>query len=187
VVFVVAATAVVYPYRTALGQSIESLTAGQRLHANLFREPYTRDALQALAAASGTTVASEVMVRADRIDADMPLVQGRVATDDWFYERGTAQRRGPAAIQPAVPGEQFELTSVAWTKILANVERAARESGLPVASAFAIVQRSVDENIESESFGDRVGPVEMRIHLSGEDGNASFMTDADGTGFARVS
>ncbi|MDR2255504.1 MAG: hypothetical protein LBE25_05850 [Arthrobacter sp.] len=76
---------------------------------------------------------------------------------------------------------------MAWTKILANVERAARESGLPVASAFAIVQRSVDENIESESLGDRVGPVEVRIHLSGEDGNASFMTDADGTGFARVS
>ncbi|MDR2255503.1 MAG: hypothetical protein LBE25_05845 [Arthrobacter sp.] len=93
-VFVVAATAVVYPYRTALCQSIESLTAGQGLHANLFREPYTRDALQALAAASGTTVASEVMVRVDRIDADVPLVQGHVATDDWFYERGTAQRRG---------------------------------------------------------------------------------------------
>lgn len=183
--FAAGAVAVIYPYRPAVVQSVQSLRAGDGLHPNLLHEPYLSQGIQALADRSGSPVASEVVVRAERISAEIPLVPGQKASDDWDYARGSVEHDGASTIQPERAQEQFRLDAVAWEKLEPLVERAARESGLPIESAFVSVSRDVNTDIGSESFGHQVGAVKLFISLSNAYGNAYFTADAKGGSFTQ--
>lgn len=181
--FVAGAVAVIYPYRAAVVQSAQSLRAGDGLHPNLLHKPYLSQGIRALADRSGSPVASEVVVRAERIDAEIPLVPGQKASDDWAYACGSVDHRGASTIQPERAQEQFRLDAVAWDKLEPFVERAARESGLPIESALVSVRRDANTDIETESFGRQVGPVKITIVLRNDYGSAFFTADAKGGSF----
>lgn len=183
---VLAATAVVYPYRVGLGQTIDALGEG-RLHPEVRDPAVLADAIGQLRDALGHDQVVDVHVSSDLISVEAPLEPGELAADAWIYRRGHLERQGPATIQPSTVKEQFSLGDVAWERFDGLVERAVDEADLrgPV-EAWIGVSRATNDDVESDDFSQSTGEVELTISVDGDYGSASFRAAADGSGMRRI-
>ncbi|MDQ1130150.1 hypothetical protein [Microbacterium sp. SORGH_AS_0888] len=183
----IAAAAVALPYRDALSQTIEALPQG-RWHADVRQPQPLSAALEALREAIGHDVVDTVVVAADYVAVTAPLRPGETASDRWTYRRGSVSHDGPAGTQPELAAEQFSLDDVAWDRLWSLVQQAAAAERIADPAATTItVDRSVDDDIDSDTFARPVGPVEVVFGIGDAYRSAFYRAAADGTGLARTS
>ncbi|QLD10752.1 hypothetical protein [Microbacterium oleivorans] len=183
---VVAAVTVVLPYRAAVAETVTALSAG-RLHADQRQPGALENALQSLSGEIGHGTVSRVVVADDYVIAYAPVRPGETATDTWIYRRGEVTRQGPASIQPETVGEQFGIADVAWSKLWPLVESAARSEGVDdVSETSFVVDRGADSDIDSPTFAQPVGPVEVDFSVGDEYRDAGYRASADGSGLQRL-
>ncbi|MCS5497888.1 hypothetical protein NY547_11630 [Cnuibacter physcomitrellae] len=179
VLALVAATAVVLPYRTALTQTIAALPSG-RWHSDL-REPGPfRDALTALQAETGHDQLVSISVSDDLIVVDAPLTPGALPTDRLTYRRGSVERDGAATIQPRTPAEAFSTSELDWDGVWATVTTIAAERGYPLDGISLSVSRTSDSDVDSPTFAESVGAVRVYATVSDDYRSESIVMSADG-------
>lgn len=186
-VAVIACAAIVVPYRDALAQTVEALPQG-RWHADLRQPKPLAEAVAALQGAVGHRVVSRVTVTADSVTVVAPLRPGETASDSWNYRRGGVEHDGPAATQPQLAAEQFAFDDVSWDRLWPLVEQAAAAEGIAdPASTTITVDRSVDDDVDSDTFAKMVGPVDVVFSVGDAYRSAFYRAAADGTGLSRTS
>lgn len=180
VLALVAGTAVVLPYRTALTQTIAALPSG-RWHSDL-REPGPfREAIAALQGEIGHDQVISISVGDDLVLVDAPVTPGSLPTDQLTYRRGSVERDGPATIQPRLPAEAFSTSELDWDGVWATVTTLAAEGGYPLEDVSMSVSRTADSDVSSPTFAESVGPVRVYATLQGDYGSESVIMSADGT------
>lgn len=184
VVLAVAAV-VLHPYRAGVAQTAQALRGGS-LRANVLQPEYLSSAVEAIGAKAGTDATTEVTARAGRVDMEVPLHAGQTASDGWHVVRAVVSHEGPSVIQPELAGEQFSARDVAWDKVWPAVRRVAADAGAEPRDVTVIVARTFDDDIDSETFNRRVGPVRVTLSVSGDYGGVSYAMKADGTHLAKL-
>ncbi|MDR6200121.1 hypothetical protein QE374_002030 [Microbacterium sp. SORGH_AS428] len=179
--FLVAGTSVALPYPTAVAQTITALGQG-RLTADLRQPETTADAVAALTATIGHDRVVTISVSEDVILVDAPVTPGSTDTDRWEYRRGEVIRDGPAPSQPDSAAEQFSLDEVSWPGLWTAVRTAADTEGIGSLSGVALrLERAVDSDIDSPTFGQYAGPVRARFWFDGDYRSVFYGVAPDGT------
>jgi len=184
IALVIAAGAVVYPYRASVMQTVDALQDG-RLHADVRDPEVIADALDALREQTGSTAVVEMRVTDTDIWFVSPVSEGAVEADDWWYRRGMLEEYGAASVQPEDAREYFDATEVAWDRVPALIGHAADAAGLSSGLddadvSFSASRRSIDD-IDSDDFMSDIGDVEISISISDDYHSYAFTADADGS------
>lgn len=175
------AAAVVSPYTRALVMTVHAAQEG-RIGVDLRRPDELAVAVQALEDEIGHDRVSSVVIGSELVRVEAPLTPGQTETDVWMYRGGVVDHEGAAPSQPELAAEQFSWKDIALSKVWALMGEASAESGIPVGDANAVVSRSTDGDIDSDTFGESVEAAEMFISLRTDYKNVSFRVNADGSG-----
>ena len=179
----VAAVAVVLPYRVAAAQTVAALQHGQLRPDYREAEPLGQ-ALTALEAAIGHDQLISAVVSDEYLIVEAPLAPGENATDRWMYRGGAVTHDGAATIQPDTPLEAFSIDDVDWNRLAPAAKRASIEAGIENTDDVSFsVGRSTDSDVSSETFAKQVGPVAINFSVSDDYRSVSFRMNADGSGF----
>lgn len=181
-----AATAVVLPYRDGLAETAAAIPEG-RLHADL-RDPDSLDrALDALAEKIGHDRVVSVTVAEDLVSVNAPVSVDSLNVDRWYYRRGAVTHDGPGAPQPEVLGEQFALSDVDWAAVRRSLDEARATVGVDSLDGVmynATRTLHIDENDPWNH--ERTGPVDVSFGIDDGYRTATFRVAADGTGLERT-
>ncbi|MFT0846279.1 hypothetical protein VR010_00815 [Actinomycetaceae bacterium L2_0104] len=180
VAFLAAGAAVLYLYRVAVQQTLSSISEG-RLHADLREPQHLGPALQAVESKTGHGNIVNAYVSRDFIIVDAPVSAGAKETDTWTYRRGVVTHDGPATIQPRSEKEQFAIADVSWEALEPSAERAQERLGITDDDVSFHVRREPDADVESEYFGQLVGPVFVTFSLHGDYEATYLQMNADGS------
>ncbi|UOR00701.1 hypothetical protein MUN77_11105 [Leucobacter allii] len=171
---------VLAPYRVAVAQTLAAIPEG-RLHADLRSPEDLEAAVSALGHEIGHGNLVDVVVTDEYVIVDAPLSPGAIETDSWMYRGGLVERRGAATIQPETELEQFDARDVDWAALWPAVEATAAEAGVTALDEVTLtLGRGTDSDIESETFGRAVGPVEVGFSFSDDYHSVSYRMDARG-------
>ncbi len=181
VVALAVAAAVVAPYSRAVVMTVQAAQEG-RIGVDLRRPDELAVAVQALEDEIGHDEVSSVLIRSDFIRVEAPLTPGKTETDVWMYRGGVVDHEGAAPSQPDLASEQFSWKDIALSKVWALMGKVSAESGIAIGDASAVVSRSTDGDIDSETFGKSVEAPEMFISLRTDYKSVSFRVNADGSG-----
>lgn len=183
---VTAAVLVVLPYRASVAETLGVLSQG-RLHADQRQPGAIENALQSLSNEIGHGHLVSVVVTDEFVIVDAPVRAGELATDSWMYRRGEITRQGATSIQPDHVGEQFGMADVAWSALWPLVERAAADEGIDDLDDTSFsVRRTTDSDIDSPTFGEAVGPVEVVFSVGDDYRDVSYRASADGSDLQRI-
>lgn len=183
---VLAAAAVVLPYRAGLSETLAAIPEG-RLHADLRDAASLDRALSALAAEIGHDRVVSVTVADDLVNVDAPLTPESLNVDAWTYRRGAVTHRGPASPQPETLSEQFAMTEIDGAAILGQVRVAATEAGATnLDGVMYHVSRARGVTEDDPWNMERSGPVSVSFMIDDGYRSASFSVLADGSGLERT-
>lgn len=180
VVAIAAGATVVFPFREAVGLTIDAWADG-RWSVDMRRPDALRTAERSLEEQIGHDRIVSITVIPDAVVVDAPIRAGAVETDEWTYRGGRVTHDGPAHSQPELPQEQFSWSDVALDRLWPAVEDASAQSGLPADGATFLIQRATDDDVQSPTFIRNVGAPEISFGLSDDYRDASFRLDATGT------
>ncbi|TPW73055.1 hypothetical protein [Schumannella sp. 10F1B-5-1] len=184
VLALVAATAVVLPFREAVGQTVAAIGDG-RLKPDARRPEIVRAALDAITREVGHDRVVSIGVYEDFVIVDAPIEVGGTRTDEWMYRGGQVSHRGAATSQPELAEEQFRSSDVAVERIWALLERASVDAGTPIGDASVRIARATDDDIDSPTFIQAVGDPEITFSIGDDYGDTAFIAAADGSGLRR--
>lgn len=180
VVAVAAAAVVVTPYRVAVAQTFDAMQDGH-LRPDMRHPDLLVQAQEALVEEIGHDQVVSVAITQDLVRVDAPLRPGDTATDRWTYSTGRVSHDGPATIQPTTPEEQLAWSDLALDRLWGFMESSAEQAGVPVDDASAVVRRSVDADIQSETFGQLTREPVISVGVGDDYGSTSFRYATDGT------
>ncbi|MEH3088156.1 MAG: hypothetical protein PGN24_00715 [Microbacterium arborescens] len=183
-VAVLAGAAVTLPHQEAVGQTIAALRDG-RLHPDLRDADTLAQARAALEREIGHDQVASIVILPDLVIVDAPIAAGSTRTDQWMYRGGQVSHDGAAPTQPDSTAEFFSWSDIAPGGIRSALDQASEESGLPVDDASVSFRRSPDGDIQSATFAEPVGPVQLSFSLDDDYDSAFFRAAADGSGLTR--
>lgn len=181
VALVVAAVAVMLPFRTAVAQTFDALMAGQP-HPDYRDGEIIADALEQLDAQTGADEVFDARIMADTIWFTVPVSDGAVEADDWWYRGGVLEKYGVAAVQPEDAREQFPLADVAWDALAPTAESAADRLGIDgLGDGDSItVSRTYLDDPDSEDHMEYIADIVVTYSLSDAYHSYSATSDAAG-------
>ena len=179
-VAVLAAGAVVLPFREAAGLSLAAWSEG-RWSVDMRRPDALLTAERSLEEAIGHDRVVSITVIPDAVIVNAPIRVGAIETDEWTYRAGRVSHDGPASGQPQVAEEQFSWSDVALERIWPAIEKASAQSGLPADGATVSIRRTTDTDLDSPTFNRSVEAPEMSFGLRDDYRDQFFRLDATGT------
>lgn len=178
-VFALTATAVLYPYRPALSQSVYALQEHGQLHLDM-REPYSVElALQALEREVGHDRVLNVRAYPEFVTIEAAVDVTGLRADDWIYRRGELRNEGPATIQPEDEREFYRASKINWNAIWQAVRGAGQGGDLHLDEQTSYyVERGRNNEIGGDDYGKSFA--DPQAHFSFDNGyeSANYTLDA---------
>ena len=177
--FVLGLVIVALPHQGPVMHRLEMLRAGH--YAIDLRTPDEATfAVNALIEAAGHDYANEIILYPQMIRAEMPLVPGQVETDSYDYRGASVKHEGAATIQPRDTATQFQLSAVAWEKIMPQVLKAAEQENLPADDVYIFIDR------ETTGSASGSGPIIIRFSLDDDYHSVTYQMNRNAEDLTRV-
>ncbi|GAA1415381.1 hypothetical protein AUR04nite_20850 [Glutamicibacter uratoxydans] len=176
----VGAGALLLPYQDRVAAGYTAITE-HRLTADLRTEGQMKFVIDEFQRRAGHRSAVELSISKDRVNAALPIAEGKQETNDWSYSKAYAEDKGPAMIQPKSEREQFSMDEVNWDSIWPALQKGSQQAEIPVSEdAIVLVDRSTISDVHSPDFIQAYGPVQIRFTLEDDYHQAFFVMDANG-------
>lgn len=181
--FAIGVAIIVWPYRTALAQSVQSVSQGD-LHADLRTAEFLPETIDTILGDADSEQLTFAIVTKDYVILDAPVAEGATDTDRWMYRRGVLDHEGPSSMQPETAQQHFDAADVDWAALWPAARQAAASVDLAdqLDDVSLQIERASDHDTDSDTYLESTGPVEVRFSLSDDYGHdTSFVLAADGS------
>lgn len=166
--------ATTWQHRDDVALGVRSALTGSDATSYLAGEDRASDAVDAFVRESSHGTVTEVLVYDGYVRVTAPVRPGRAAYDDWLARATSADRQGPATIQPE-PDDEFDVSDVDWGILPTLYDEAVERSGMS--------EDELDGNIQHigvrRSLVEDGAPVRVMVRLSGDYGSYSLTADVE--------